>query len=62
VVKVEESRLAWEKDKWKMEAEMRSEDRKANLESQRLSIVAALLKQGITDKDIINSVLNRNED
>ncbi|KAF9899033.1 hypothetical protein EC991_009746 [Linnemannia zychae] len=71
-LKVEQSKLDWERDKWMMEAERRSEERKleadrrleerkTNLLSQRLALVTALVKQGVTDKDFLSELINKTD-
>jgi hypothetical protein len=53
--------LAWEREKWEKETMVHNQGLEANLETQGLSVISDLLKQGIVDKDLFAPVLNRTE-
>ncbi|KAG0275151.1 hypothetical protein BGZ95_009131 [Linnemannia exigua] len=61
IVDIETAKLAWDREKWEKETALRNKELEANLETQRLSVIANLLKQGIVDKDLFAQVLNRTE-
>ncbi|KAF9176928.1 hypothetical protein BGZ50_009433 [Haplosporangium sp. Z 11] len=54
----EQNKLDWDKEKWRLERVLRMEERMAEIESKRLTVIAALVQQGITDRDLILSILN----
>ncbi|KAF9922793.1 hypothetical protein FBU30_007096 [Linnemannia zychae] len=55
---MEQKKLDWDKEKWNKEYELRKEEINAESKNKRLAIIAALLQQGITDKDIILSIVD----
>ncbi|KAG0272281.1 hypothetical protein BGZ96_005394, partial [Linnemannia gamsii] len=57
----EKDKLEWDKEKWRMEREIRKEELLANIKSKRLTTIAALVQQGITDKDFILSIMGKKE-
>ncbi|KAK3826774.1 MAG: hypothetical protein J3R72DRAFT_457532 [Linnemannia gamsii] len=62
---LEQDKLDWDKEKWRLECQLRKEERKeerkvkhmADIESKRLAAIVALVQQGVTDKDVILSIV-----
>ncbi|KAG0251260.1 hypothetical protein BGZ95_006951 [Linnemannia exigua] len=59
---IEQNRLNWEKEKWDKEAELRVNEQRATLEGKRMDLLALLLKDGLADKELIDSIMKKRDD
>ncbi|KAG0256879.1 hypothetical protein BGZ95_005377 [Linnemannia exigua] len=58
---IEQNRLKWKKENLAKEAELRVNEQKATLEGKRMDLLAPLLKDGLADKELIDSVMKKKD-